>query len=37
MKLATFTWSGATRTGVVVDEEIVDLSTAAPDLPSQIA
>jgi 2-keto-4-pentenoate hydratase/2-oxohepta-3-ene-1,7-dioic acid hydratase in catechol pathway len=33
MKLATFTWSGATRTGVVVGDEIVDLSTAAPDLP----
>jgi len=33
MKLAAFTHSGATRVGVVVAEEIVDLATAAPSLP----
>jgi len=33
MKLATFTHSGSIRIGVVEDEEIVDLATAAPDLP----
>jgi 2-keto-4-pentenoate hydratase/2-oxohepta-3-ene-1,7-dioic acid hydratase in catechol pathway len=33
MKLATFTHSGATRIGVVLGEEIVDLSQAAPNLP----
>lgn len=33
MKLATFTQANATRIGVVVGEEIVDLRTAAPTLP----
>jgi 2-keto-4-pentenoate hydratase/2-oxohepta-3-ene-1,7-dioic acid hydratase in catechol pathway len=33
MKLATFTHDGATRIGVVVGEEIVDLASAAPELP----
>jgi 2-keto-4-pentenoate hydratase/2-oxohepta-3-ene-1,7-dioic acid hydratase in catechol pathway len=33
MKLARFTHEGATRVGVVLGEEIVDLSQAASDLP----
>jgi 2-keto-4-pentenoate hydratase/2-oxohepta-3-ene-1,7-dioic acid hydratase in catechol pathway len=33
MKLATFTHNGATRIGIVVGDEIVDLSAAVPDLP----
>jgi 2-keto-4-pentenoate hydratase/2-oxohepta-3-ene-1,7-dioic acid hydratase in catechol pathway len=33
MKLATFTHDGATRIGVVVDDGVVDLSQAAPELP----
>jgi len=33
MKLATFTHGGVTRIGVVVDESIVDLAAAAPELP----
>jgi 2-keto-4-pentenoate hydratase/2-oxohepta-3-ene-1,7-dioic acid hydratase in catechol pathway len=33
MKLATFTHGGATRIGVVVDDSIVDLAAAAPELP----
>jgi 2-keto-4-pentenoate hydratase/2-oxohepta-3-ene-1,7-dioic acid hydratase in catechol pathway len=33
MKLATFTHQGATRIGVVVDDGVVDLAVAAPDLP----
>ncbi len=33
MKLATFTTTGSTRVGVVIDEQIVDLAAAAPDLP----
>lgn len=33
MKLATFTHQGATRIGVVVDDGVVDLAAAAPDLP----
>jgi len=33
MKLATFTQAGSTRIGVVRGEEVVDLSTAAPELP----
>ncbi len=37
MKLATFTHAGSTRIGVVTDEEIVDLSTAAPELPHTMA
>ena len=34
MKLATFTHQGRTRIGVVTDGGVVDLSQAAPELPS---
>jgi 2-keto-4-pentenoate hydratase/2-oxohepta-3-ene-1,7-dioic acid hydratase in catechol pathway len=37
MKLATFSHGGATRIGVVVAEEIVDLGAAAPALPRDMA
>ena len=37
MKLATFTQRDATRVGVVVGEEIVDLAAAAPELPREMA
>src|SRR5437868_4168396 len=37
MKLATFTHSGSTRIGVVVEDEIVDLSAAFPDLPREMS
>src|SRR5690348_15487292 len=33
MKLATFTHGGATRIGVVTGDRIVDLASAAPELP----
>jgi 2-keto-4-pentenoate hydratase/2-oxohepta-3-ene-1,7-dioic acid hydratase in catechol pathway len=33
MKLARFALNGSTRLGVVLDDEVVDLSVAAPDLP----
>ncbi|MCP5057895.1 MAG: fumarylacetoacetate hydrolase family protein [bacterium] len=36
MKLATFTEDNRTRVGVVVEDGIVDLSTAAPDLPDEM-
>jgi 2-keto-4-pentenoate hydratase/2-oxohepta-3-ene-1,7-dioic acid hydratase in catechol pathway len=36
MKLATFTHSGTTRIGVVDGDEIVDLSVAAPELPTDM-
>jgi 2-keto-4-pentenoate hydratase/2-oxohepta-3-ene-1,7-dioic acid hydratase in catechol pathway len=36
MKLATFTHDGHTRVGIVVDDEIVDLAAAAPDLPREM-
>jgi len=36
MRLATFTYSGATRVGVVAGDEIVDLAAAAPDLPREM-
>ncbi len=36
MKLATFTHGGTTRIGVVVDNSIVDLAAAAPDLPREM-
>lgn len=36
MKLATFTQAGATRIGVVDGEAIVDLSAAAPNLPTEM-
>jgi 2-keto-4-pentenoate hydratase/2-oxohepta-3-ene-1,7-dioic acid hydratase in catechol pathway len=37
MKLCTFEHAGATRVGVVVDEEIVDLASAAPELPREMS
>ena len=36
MKLATFTSGAATRIGVVIGEEIVDLAAAAPELPKDM-
>ena len=36
MKLATFTTDGTTRIGVVVDDVVIDLSQAAPDLPTDM-
>lgn len=36
MKLATFTFQGNTRIGVVTDDGIIDLSTAAPALPTDM-
>ncbi len=36
MKLATFTHGNTTRIGIVVGEEVVDLSAAAPDLPTEM-
>ena len=36
MKLATFTHRGATRVGVVMGDEIVDLAAAAPALPREM-
>jgi 2-keto-4-pentenoate hydratase/2-oxohepta-3-ene-1,7-dioic acid hydratase in catechol pathway len=36
MKLCTFEHAGATRVGVVVNDEIVDLSQAAPELPREM-
>ena len=37
MKLATFTHQGSTRIGVVVDDAVVDLTAAAPDLPREMS
>jgi 2-keto-4-pentenoate hydratase/2-oxohepta-3-ene-1,7-dioic acid hydratase in catechol pathway len=37
MKLATFSAAGTTRIGVVEGEQIVDLSRAAPGLPTEMA
>lgn len=37
MKLATFTHENSTRIGIVVEGGIVDLSTAAPDLPTEMS
>jgi 2-keto-4-pentenoate hydratase/2-oxohepta-3-ene-1,7-dioic acid hydratase in catechol pathway len=37
MKLATFTSGGVTRIGVVIGEEMVDLSAAAPELPREMS
>ncbi len=37
LKLATFSSGGDTRIGVVVEDQIVDLSLAAPDLPADMA
>ena len=36
MKLCTFEQAGATRVGIVVNEEIVDLAAAAPELPREL-
>ena len=36
MKLCTFSRAGALRVGVVVEDAIVDLSQAAPDLPREL-
>ena len=36
MKLAIFTHSGSTRVGVVLGDEIADLSATAPDLPAEM-
>lgn len=36
MKLVTFSHAGATRIGVVVGDEVVDLTTAAPQLPREM-
>ena len=36
MKLVTFTEGGTTRIGVVVDNSIVDLAAAVPDLPREM-
>ena len=36
MKLCTFEEAGATRVGVVVNDEIVDLAAAAPALPREL-
>ena len=37
MKLATFTYQGATRIGVVAGDAIVDLAAEAPELPREMA
>ena len=37
MKLATFTHQGSSRIGVVVDDSVVDLAAAAPELPREMA
>ena len=36
MKLVTFTHDGRTRIGVAVDDAVIDLSKAAPDLPDEM-
>ncbi len=36
MKLATFSYGGTTRVGVVDGEEVVDLAAAGPGLPSEM-
>jgi 2-keto-4-pentenoate hydratase/2-oxohepta-3-ene-1,7-dioic acid hydratase in catechol pathway len=36
MKLCTFEHAGAARIGVVIDESVVDLAAAAPDLPREM-
>ena len=36
MKLATFTYQGVTRIGIVNGETIVDLTMAAPELPREM-
>ena len=36
MKLATFSHAGATRIGMIVDEQMLDLAAAAPELPREM-
>jgi 2-keto-4-pentenoate hydratase/2-oxohepta-3-ene-1,7-dioic acid hydratase in catechol pathway len=36
MKLCTFAQQGALRAGIVLDEEVVDLAAAAPELPRDL-
>ncbi len=36
MRLLTFTQGGKTRIGAQIDEEVVDFSVAAPDLPTEM-
>ncbi len=36
MKLCTFTQAGAPRVGIVLDDEVVDLFAAAPELPRDL-
>ena len=36
MKLCTFEQAGTTRLGAVVDEEVIDLAAAAPELPREM-
>jgi 2-keto-4-pentenoate hydratase/2-oxohepta-3-ene-1,7-dioic acid hydratase in catechol pathway len=36
MKLATFSHAGSTRVGVVIGDSIIDLSSAAPELPTEM-
>ncbi len=36
MKLVTFTHDNRTRIGVAVDDAVIDLSKAAPDLPDEM-
>src|ERR1700681_2521644 len=36
MKLATFSHQGSSRIGVVVDDSVVDLAAAAPELPREM-
>ena len=36
MKLATFTHAGSTRIGVIRGEELIDLASAAPELPRDL-
>ena len=36
MKLVTFTTEGNTRIGVVIDDKVIDLSSAATGLPNDM-
>jgi len=36
MRLATFSHAGATRIGVLADDDVVDLAAAAPELPREM-
>jgi 2-keto-4-pentenoate hydratase/2-oxohepta-3-ene-1,7-dioic acid hydratase in catechol pathway len=37
MKLATFTYQGSTRIGVVIDNAVADITAAAPQIPREMA